>query len=1050
MSLKKDPGSFKFPQVIVVEASAGSGKTLTLAKRYLELLLNPELSLESIPLRSILAITFTNKATIEMKERILELLKKIALNSFTNPKEKEDILDSLGLDEKKAQVAAHNIIERIVRNYNFFGVQTIDSFINALLLSCAFNIDRSGSFKIKRDYQNQLNFCLDLVIEQGPKDREVLKLLEEFLDHFLFVENRKGWFPKEDISGLMHSLFTLSNKYGKLFQIYQGKGKDVIKLKKHIYGQIDKLFASLPEGMNVNAARSIESFLNKSKDIFDIAQLPQSFKSPKPPMNKSKVAADQFIKSWGKIHRQLVELSELDATVAYNPYVSLFHKLLDFFQIISKKEDVLFLEELNRKVRLLFDQEGLTVAEAYYRLATRFKHYLIDEFQDTSILQWQNLEMMVEEALSSGGSLFYVGDKKQAIYRFRGGEAGLFDQIKGKFSRYNLIPTHLSNNWRSQKAIIDFNNQIFSTDNLVKALELSGINEALSNDSEAVNEITTVFKDARQKGRDQNDQGYVAVERLDEKNQAERNQIMQPKIINLIKQLTERFRYEDIAILTRNNSEVELISSWLLSESIPVESEKTLNVAENPLIKEIICFLKFLHSPIDNLSFAGFILGEIFSKASRISKEEIRDFIFQANSQSELRHKSSLYHKFRKQYPEIWKQYFDQFFKTVGFVSVYELCSTIYNRFNLFSEFSNLEIFFMKFLELVKQNENEYLGIGEFLEYLEKAPLDDLYVTITHSDSVKVLTVHKSKGLEFPVVIIPFLRMDISPETGAKGTNSYCLEDDQELGLVRITKNHRLFSKKLEKIYVQSYKKACIDELNNIYVALTRPQYELYIFIPKKSSSSVNKAAFFIPQGLNQQGQRIQYTQPKGDSQQPTIKSGPKKYKDWIGALSEEYLDKSKILNRHKILEGNIFHALLSQIGNCFGQDKKEIVKQAFGPVKKAYPSVDDFTGYQGKIDKLLSSPELKGIFYLAEADVFCEKEIVNKYGDLKRIDRLIVAKGQVTIVDYKNTADRLPEHREQIKEYMEIVKGIYPKAKLKGFILYLNDFCLEEVIWKK
>lgn len=1046
MSLKKDSGSSKFPQVVVVEASAGSGKTLALAKRYLELLINPKFSSDPIALSSILAITFTNKATIEMKERILELLKKIALNSFSSPEEKKDILDLLELDEEKAAVAAHAIVEKIIRHYNFFGVQTIDSFINALLLGCALNIDRSSSFEIKRDYQAHLNFCLDLVIEAAPKDTETLKLLEEFLDHYLFVENRKGWFPKEDILGLMHSLFTLSNKHGKLFQVYQGKGKDVIKLKRHIYSQISKLATSLPEGLKANAAKSIESFLNKSKDIFDIAQLPLSFKNPKPPMNKSKLAAEQFTKSWKKIHQQLVELSELDATVAYNPYVGLFHKLLGFFQIISKKEDVLFLEELNRKVRLLFDQEGLTVAEAYYRLAMRFRHYLIDEFQDTSSLQWQNLEMMVEEALSSGGSLFYVGDKKQAIYRFRGGEAGLFDKVAVEFSRYNLIPTHLTDNWRSQKAIIDFNNQVFAKDNLLKALELSGINEILDSDSETIDEIVDVFKDARQKGRDKNSQGYVVVERLDEKNQTERNQIMQPKIISLVKQLLKRFGYEDIAILTRNNSEVELVSSWLLSESIPVESEKTLNVIENPLIKEIICFLRFLHSPIDNLSFAGFILGEIFTKASRISKLEIRDFIFQANSQAGSGNRSYLYQEFRRQYPEIWKQYFEQFFKTIGFISVYELMASIYSCFDLFNQFAAFEIFFMKFLELIKQSEDESAGVEEFLEYLQNASPEDLYVTITHSDSVKVLTVHKSKGLEFPVVIIPFLRMDISPETGAKGTNSYCLEDGSDLGLVRITKNHRVFSKKLAKIYAQSYKKACIDELNNVYVALTRPQYELYIFIPKKSSSSVNKAAFLIPQDLTRQGEPIKYLRPKKLTKEPEIKPLAKKYKYWIDTLKEEYVNKPEVINRHKVLAGNITHALLAQIGNCFGKDRKEVVSQALELVKKAYPLVSDFTDYEQKINKLLAEPGLKDIFYLNQGQVFCEREVVNKYGDLKRIDRLIVTNTQVTVVDYKSSKARLKEDREQIKQYLQILSSIYPKVKLRGFLLYLDDFYLEEV----
>ncbi|MCF7907998.1 MAG: UvrD-helicase domain-containing protein [Candidatus Omnitrophica bacterium] len=1048
MNSKKDLGLDKFPQVVVVEASAGSGKTFALAKRYLELIASPKLIKEPLSLRSILAITFTNKATIEMKERILDLLKKIALDGFLSQAEREDILNLLGLDQEKAKLIAHDIVDRIVRHYNFFQVKTIDSFINALLLGCALNIDRSSSFKIKRDYRHHLAFCLDLVIDQASSNRVILKLLEEFLDHYLFVENRKGWFPKEDILSLMHSLFTLSNKFGGLFQVYKGKGLDVIKMKRHIYQKIVELSLTLPEGINANAFRSIVGFVDKSENIFDIADIPQSLTKSNPLMNKEKVAPEDFIKRWRSIHGQLVELIELDATVAYNPYVALFHKLLEFFQVISKKEDVLFLEELNHKARLLFDQEGLTVAEAYYRLATRFRHYLIDEFQDTSILQWRNLEPMIDEALSTGGSLFYVGDKKQAIYRFRGGESGLFDEIKGKFSRYNVIPTQLTNNWRSQKAIIDFNNRIFSKDNLAKALELSGINEALSGDSGGCSEIADVFKDAFQKGRDKNCMGYVSVEHLDEKNQSERNEIMQPKIIGLLKSLSERFRYEDIAILTRNNSEVELISSWLLSEKIPVESEKTLNVIENSLIKEVICLLKFLNSPIDDLSFVGFILGEIFIKASGVSREQISQFIFELHSKRKGSGGISFYRKFAKQYPKIWKQYFEDFFQSVGFISVYELLSSIYNRFSLFANFSKQQAFFMKFFELVKQREDEYVGIGEFLDYLESAASEDLYVTITHSDSVKVLTVHKSKGLEFPVVIIPFFRIEISPETGAKGTNSYVLpgNENQDLGLVRITKTHRLFSKKLNKIYAQNYKKACIDELNNIYVALTRPKHELYIFIPNKSGPSSNKASFFIPKDLTKLGVQKEYSDLKKDITQPMIETQGQDYRNWIDVLGEKKTPKSEVINREKILEGKVIHALLAQIKNYSVRDKSLAVDEAIAIVKRDYPNIDNFAQYKNKLIKLVEDERFKDIFYSGEAKVYCEKEVVNKYGDLKRVDRLIIGEKDITIIDYKSTSSQMDKDREQVKEYLEIFSGIYSKKKLKGFIVYLDDFSLEEV----
>jgi len=1050
MDEKKGLNSLKFPEVVVVEASAGSGKTYALAKRYLQLLINPNFTSHHIPLRTILAITFTNKATVEMKERILELLKKIVLDSFTSQNQEREILDLLGVDKKSAQARAALVMDELIRHYNFFQVQTIDSFINALLLGCALNIDRSASFTIKRDYLEQLSYCLDLVIQEAATDKVTFEFLEEFLEHYLFVENRSGWFPKDDILGLVQSLFRLSNKYGKIFGTYAGVASDVIKKKKYIYSQIEKLSQNFPQGFNKSAQNSILNFLNKSNAIFDLRDLPDKFQKVNPPMNKENSCPLDYSEQWSKVHEAIKELIALDATVTYNPYVKLFKNLLNFFQQVSKREDILFLEELNRAARLLFDESGITVAEVYYRLATRFKHYLIDEFQDTSVLQWHNLEMMAEEALSTGGSLFYVGDKKQAIYRFRGGEAKLFDEVKGKFTHFNVKLFSLTKNWRSQKEIVAFNNKVFSKSNLIQMLKGCGIAKELGQDSQAYREIVDIFKDAIQEHRDGNDYGYVSIERIDEKNQKERDEIIQPKIIALIKELNKRgFSYEDIAILTRDNNEVELVTSWLIDQGLPVESEKTLNLIENPLIKEIISFLTFLHSPIDDLSFASFILGDVFSRATGISNKEIADFLFDLRKEARSNEASALYRAFRRKYPKVWDKHIDDLFKTVGFISTYELVISIYRNFRICEDFKDNQAFFMKFLELIKTKEDEHIGLASFLSYLQSAPSEDFFVNVVHSDSVKVLTIHKSKGLEFGVVIIPFLRMDINPETGGKGTSSYVIPGpDNNLGLVRITKAHRGYSQALQKIYVESYKKACIDELNNIYVALTRPKFELYIFVPRKSGSGNNKAQFLIPEHLEEQGAKRKYEKVKVDSQ-PLINISPSDYKDWFKLLRDEFGDKTDILNREKILEGNIVHTFLSQIGNCINVDIEAVLEQALEYTRMQFPDFGDLSSYKSVVKKLIEKKELKDIFYADQAQVYCEKEVVNQFGDLKRIDRLIVRKSEVWIIDYKSSKESQDIHRKQIKEYIQIIKAIYPKREVKGFLIYLDELAIEEVFSK-
>lgn len=1039
----KNISSLPSQELIVVNASAGSGKTYALAKRYLKLLMRSPSREVPLALRSVLAITFTNKATIEMKERIMDFLKRIAFDNFPEKEQEKDIYASLGMSRKKASSRAWHIVDELIRHYSFFQVQTIDSFINAILLGCALHIDRSASFTIQRDYGRHISWCLDSVIDQAQDEERVREFLKDFLRHYLFVENHTGWFPREDIRELMVSLFTLSNRYGSTFRVHGGESRDVIRKKNVIYDHVRKLASAFPDGMSKTSRNTIERFIDKNDKTFTIRELPGAFQKPSVPMNKYSTCPPGFVKSWEKIRREIRELVELDAVTVYDPYIKFFQHLLIFFKSLSKKEDVIFLEELNRTARSLFGEEGVTVAELYYRLAARYRHYLIDEFQDTSVLQWQNLKMMIEEGLSNGGSLFYVGDKKQAIYRFRGGESRLFDRVTREFKQFNIARTRLVKNWRSQKAIVEFNNTVFSRSNLSRALSDSGIEREV----DSVEDILDVFKDAEQMFCEDKSYGYVQVERIDEENREERDDIMKKKILDLVAGLKKRFSYEEMALLTRDNNEVELVTSWLLEAGIPVESEKTMDVLKNPLVKELLAFLKFLHVPVDDIHFAAFITGEIFSRVAGFTQEKMREFLFELHAGKKYEEKKGLYSIFRQKYPAVWDAYIEEFFKSVGFISPYEMLVSIYRRFDLVEKFKESQAFFMKLLELVKQKEDEYVGLGEFLTYCDDAPAEDLYVHVTRSDSVKVLTVHKAKGLEFPVVIIPFLRIDIIPETGGKGTSSYVVGDDTgSTSLVRITGAYRVYSEKLGALYAEAYKKACIDELNAIYVALTRPQHELYVFIPRKSSSGNNKARCIIPGNMTEIGSKKKYEKTKKERDQVLMDIPASSYRDWVGLLKDEFAGEDALENRKNIEYGNIMHALLSRIGNCKDKDINELVLPAVEYARSTFPYISDFSSHEQKCRALLENTGLNHIFYIPDGCVFCEYEVVNRFGDTKRLDRLIVKHEEVWVIDYKSTRENEEAYQEQVKEYIQIMKDVYPGHRISGLLVYLDEMKIDEV----
>jgi ATP-dependent exoDNAse (exonuclease V) beta subunit len=478
-----------------------------------------------------------------------------------------------------------------------------------------------------------------------------------------------------------------------------------------------------------------------------------------------------------------------------------------------------------------------------------------------------------------------------------------------------------------------------------------------------------------------------------------------------------------------------------------VESEKTLNIKEHPLIKEIISFLRFLDSPIDNLSFASFITGDFFLKATRISKDQINDFLFELhNREGGSGQTHYLYREFRSVFKLTWDDFIEEFFRNVGFVPLYELVISILGRFKIAELSIDYQGFIMRFLELIKlQVKEDNLGLSDFLEYFENAPSEDLYVSVAESDAVKIMSIHKAKGLGFGVVIIPFLEIDANI-ISLKNKKPYCLyPQGGSLKLLSLKKSYLGFSPKLEKIYRNEYTANLADELNNIYVAFTRAKNELYCYIPKKSSGAFNLANFLIPPELFERGERYQ---PPKKKLKPQVKMviGVSQYKNWIPFLKEEFVDRSLIERRDQLLSGEIAHYCLSFIGNLEHIDKDKAVSDAIKKCGFKFPFFEDFKKISEIIGNIVKSEKLRGFFEVKEGIVYQEKEIIDLNGNAKRIDRLVVKNDEVLIIDYKSSQERLNDSRQQMKGYIDIVTGLFPGIPIKGFLVFLDGSGSEQV----
>jgi len=1047
----KNSTALKFPEVRIVEASAGSGKTRALARRYIQLLMHPHLNSQGDPLKSILAITFANKAAFEMKERVLSFLKAIALDNFPSEREKKELLNSMPAAEGDARRMAYEAMERIIRNYNFFQIRTIDSLINTILRASAFNRPSypSAGFRVKKDYSGYLAYSLDELIDTAQNDKRAMTLLNKFLMQYLYVENKPGWLPKADMLSILLGLLNEVNTYGgSLVKAGRRGGKSVTIgfRKQKILRLMKNLSGNLPDGVNKSFVSKLGAFIETNEDGFKTSQLLDKFESNiEIPLNKGYNGTASSAAAWKSIRREIGKFCEAEAFSLFDCYVDIFEEVFSNFNALSKKEDITFLEELNRQAMVLFDAKSMSLPELYYRMATSYKHFLIDEFQDTSTIQWKNLSDMVDEAISTGGTLFCVGDKKQAIYRFRGGNALLINSLKERYKNVRPTEEFLSCNFRSHREIVEFNNSLFCEDNLKRVIEEVGKGILAPCD---VKEVLGVFDGACQEYERGKEGGYVKVELIDYKNVDERNVVVRQKLLGLVKELRKRFSARDIAVLANKNDEVEMLTGWLLEGGVPVESEKTLSIRENSRIKELISLLKFLDFPPDNLFFASFILGDIFLKASGISRASISEFLLRLGRERQDFKQKPYYQRFREEFPQIWEGLFETLYKKVGFLPLYELVISIMEKFCVAKNFAQGQGFFMKFLEVVKRYEEETTSLSAFLDFFEKANADELYVNIESSGAIKVLTIHKAKGLEFPVIIAPFLEMDINAVPHGRKKPYTVREGEDGISLLRLLKEYSSFSECLKELYKEEYKRSVIDELNRIYVALTRASCELYIFVPAKSGNAVKPMRLLIgaPAQRLEMGAQSDY-QLKDKRRKSILKDIPaSEYKEWAGLLQDEFIQEDKIRNRHKILKGEIYHYILSFVGNLHNQDAPKVLKAALRRASMAFPAIEDFSSYERTIAGLLGEERFSQFFYVEGGVVYQEKEIVNHHGDTKRIDRLIESSGEIMVVDYKSSKDEAKRGHEQVSEYIRIVKDVYPGSDVKGFLIYLDDLSVDEV----
>lgn len=1025
--IEKDD-SIHFPHLTVLKASAGSGKTYALTRRIVQFLLSEKIPKNS--LKNILAVTFSNNAAREMKERTLEWLKEI---HFGNRKKIAELGEMTTLSPEEMQARSGSLIEEILENYADFQIKTIDSFMTTVFKSSAIDFGYNPDFEILMDNRSLMTYAFNLFLRNVTEGSAEAAALEAIVDSLLEYQKESGaflWIPTTALLEETRKIYRKISAVGKEAQIEEF-GLEPEKLKKKINEIIEKIEAEVERSKlkrHGNSGYQTVLPLVREKRFQDLGgKSYQNLPITKPAKGKKEEQEgyDRIAEMWDRFKILANRLTGIYCRSKYAPYVRTFQSFTHYVEWAKRQQEKIFIEDINSYLAKYLD--ALIVPDIYFRIGERVYHFLIDEFQDTSPVQWKNLFPLIENSLSQGGSLFLVGDTKQSIYGFRNADY----TIMKKLEKTNPFPSarhevkELDINYRSREKILEFNEKVFKT-NLLENPEYHSAGQKSG------------LTDYVQRARDEEEnEGYAEVLLL---GYSDDQAPERKKVQELIQELILRgYHYRDIAILTQKNEDAVSATTWLNEKEIPFISYSSLDIRRRKIIGELMALIRFFDSPTDHFSFANFILGDIFSAILRrespgLDIDQIRGFCFQGKE------RQPLYKLFQEKYSPLWERYFESIFKVSGFLPIYDLVTELFALFSLFENMPGEEAALVKFLEVVKRFESR--GSNNLSDFLAAASDDengdedwDLSVP-KNIEAVNVMTIHKAKGLGFPVVIL--LLYEVKNRGG-----DYILEEKGEsVHLLKINKEEALCDETLQALYEQERVREIVNRLNLLYVGLTRPERELYLIGVANKRESF--PFFLLPAEEYPPAAKPVYRPIKSSITSPA-ENCPLQHRS-------QKLEFPPSHERHLPAEerkrGDLIHRILFYIDDVM-ENPEDQIETVLERVKREGDGTDFDPGINRLILSLLNNGEVRRYFQAASGrEIRKEQEFSDSSGRLFRMDRVVIDPETVTVIDYKTGKERgaSDADRAQLKNYMKIAGEVYLDKTISGVFLFIDRNEVERV----
>lgn len=1068
--------------VKILQASAGSGKTFSLAAHYLILLFSSENKY-----REILAVTFTNKATEEMKTRILEVLAGLAKGSKHVESYQQIILKEYPqLDNESLQQQAGTIYRKILHDYSRFSVSTIDGFVQKVIRGFAFELGLSADYALELNIEKVKDDLLERLDESLSHNRHILDwVIQLALEK---IKENKSWNYRSELRNIISEIFKESfqvfedslsrltpDELNELFKEYAKITKQQIK---HYEDSIGELVSKAVEVFGryhldksnfVNGSRSwlwkLETLNDNNDDktakIFSLIDAPDLwFKEGKGDLSLYNELNPLLkkIKNFREEH-----IGGYKLAMAFNQnlyYLRLMQEVASLLARYRNENSNLLISDAQKLVTGITDDAGDNPSFIWEKVGNKYRNFLFDEFQDTSTQQWKSFRAILINALASATGKqtdhLIVGDVKQSIYRWRSGDWNILHrQARQDVQAENVQEDSLEENYRSTKNIIAFNNFLYRE---IPALLQTGINNTVNAQSAATQQwwkeknfdtiISDVYSGSFQKNAaSTRNGGKIKIQRFSGDGQRYTETQFKEDALNAatteITALLEHhnYRYKDIAILVRSNYEAGLCVNKLMQQNIPVLSGDALLIANNPAIDLIINTLKVFTGLDGQTALYKANCIALYHSLHRQPGQERQQEPADPELYFELSNKplSRLGYALPGTLCAHWQSWLQ--------LPLAELIETLFGCYRLTGLTQHIP-YLMAFRDLVntatKAGEK---GIISFLEWWEEEGAAKALPSPEGANAVQIITIHKSKGLAFRAVLVPFCNWDIKTKANAifwvpaTGTPYY------QVGSMPLKFSESLAGSTVAKAYFEELLYGHMDSLNMLYVATTRTKDFLYLAtMGKKGEGKISTIGdtlnavikeldeTFAGSGIYESGEIVPSKEPETDRAVFRLSCYPTS-----GRLSKLYEAEEEkhivhLLNREKSgRKGSLAHEILANASGEKEADKYLDKLLLDGMIKK-----EEQPGLKQAVMDVLNDPQIISLFKEAEQSIV-EKNIIDTHGKIQRPDRIIIARDRVVLLDYKFTFEQDISHREQILRYKDLLEQMGLK-NINAYLFYAGS----------